>query len=397
MEGIERRYSSASTTAQRGWSIVLLALAPLLGGSMRGTRGHRDVVFDTTLRAMIGSRDHFEMTRRRCVFEYVHKRIGYIALASCVNADRARRSCADSVCGAIVGLLALVLPIATAPVVADVALRWQDDPSAVSPVLVDYLVDSNIVSDFVELVSANFAFEIPLVIAIGAASGPEYDARDNTIRLPHSYFEHAVRTQSSLLETDGAEGEETLAVRRALDIVEYTLYHLLGHALVGNDDVDFDATAEALSSWAMLGYWPAGAEQWQADITAFGRASQRLDGPLSDYWHEHALYGARERQLRCLIVGREPALLSAPGGATLAPMPAGGNEARSPWIDDCRREWRTLDAKARATLDTRLLEKAPLRRAIWRERADGGSKATGAGGSEATAGGARAPAGRGGN
>ena len=64
-----------------GWSIVFLALAQLLGGALRGTHGHRAVVMDAELKAMIGTGDHFQMTLRRCVFEYAHKLCGYVALA----------------------------------------------------------------------------------------------------------------------------------------------------------------------------------------------------------------------------------------------------------------------------------------------------------------------------
>ena len=63
-----------------GWSIALLALSQLVGGALRGTRGHHQVVMDAELRALIGSGDHYDMTLRRCVFEYAHKLAGYAAL-----------------------------------------------------------------------------------------------------------------------------------------------------------------------------------------------------------------------------------------------------------------------------------------------------------------------------
>ena len=69
-----------------GWSIMLLALTQLVGGALRGTRGHHQVVLDEELRALIGSGDHYLMTLRRCVFEYAHKLSGYAALVlSMVN------------------------------------------------------------------------------------------------------------------------------------------------------------------------------------------------------------------------------------------------------------------------------------------------------------------------
>lgn len=78
--------SLASIHGILGWSISLLALTQLVGGALRGTAGHRQVVLDAELRAMIGSGDHYLMTLRRCVFEYAHKLSGYSALVlSMVN------------------------------------------------------------------------------------------------------------------------------------------------------------------------------------------------------------------------------------------------------------------------------------------------------------------------
>lgn len=59
-----------------GWAIVVLAIVQGLGGLLRGTKG------GPTARAADGSLhgDHYDMTRRRLVFEGVHKVAGYLAL-----------------------------------------------------------------------------------------------------------------------------------------------------------------------------------------------------------------------------------------------------------------------------------------------------------------------------
>ncbi|EFO32070.1 cytochrome b561/ferric reductase transmembrane domain-containing protein [Roseibium sp. TrichSKD4] len=61
-----------------GWSVVLFALFQVAGGLMRGTKGGPT---DIDLRG-----DHYDMTSRRVVFEYIHKYLGYATLACAVAA-----------------------------------------------------------------------------------------------------------------------------------------------------------------------------------------------------------------------------------------------------------------------------------------------------------------------
>ena len=250
---------------------------------------------------------------------------------------------------AALALLAL-FPLGTAT--ADVSLRWQQGRTPSATLLADYLVDSDVITDFVDLVAANFAFAEPFVIAVGAASGPDYDVATNTVRLPYAYLERAVRTQAALLiDGPGGDGEEAAAVHRALDIVEYTLYHLLGHALAGRAGIEAEERAEGYSSWAVLGHHPDGAARWREASRAFGQATRRLDGPPEDYWHAHGLHAARERAVECWIVGREPAL----AGGSRTPFSAAE-------VTACESGWARLDSESRLALDALLLPDAPLRR-----------------------------------
>jgi len=64
-----------------GWASLALAVVQVTGGVLRGTKG------GPTSRAKDGSLrgDHFDMTRRRIVFEFVHQGAGYSALiVSCL-------------------------------------------------------------------------------------------------------------------------------------------------------------------------------------------------------------------------------------------------------------------------------------------------------------------------
>ena len=70
-----------------GWLVVLLVLAQLIGSWLRGTHGGPVDPFTRKPRpAALWPGDHFSMTRRRVIFEYVHKGAGYVLLALTVLA-----------------------------------------------------------------------------------------------------------------------------------------------------------------------------------------------------------------------------------------------------------------------------------------------------------------------
>ncbi len=59
-----------------GWTVIALCCTQFVGGWLRGSKGGpTDPAPDGSL-----SGDHFNMTRRRRIFEYVHKSLGYLAI-----------------------------------------------------------------------------------------------------------------------------------------------------------------------------------------------------------------------------------------------------------------------------------------------------------------------------
>ena len=253
-------------------------------------------------------------------------------------------------------LLLVVLATLSSASRADVSLRWQTTESSLSPLLASYLAKSKVISDFVMMVDENFTFDQPLVLELGASAGPDYEPVSNTIRMPYGFLERAVFTQSLVSDVaDEGNGENTNAVSRAIDVVEYTLYHLLGHSLVSDADEGADDTVEALSTYIMVEYWPNGAEQWAANVEAFGAASQKLDGPLSDYWHAHSLYKERQRTIQCWIEGsviQEECTLKS------TTQTACENYQR------CRASWNNLVKAAQPLLEPYLLPDSTLRRPL---------------------------------
>jgi hypothetical protein len=62
-----------------GWTVIALLAVQVFSGLLRGTKGGPT---DTELRG-----DHFDMTLRRLIFEYVHKFAGYVALGCAIAAS----------------------------------------------------------------------------------------------------------------------------------------------------------------------------------------------------------------------------------------------------------------------------------------------------------------------
>lgn len=77
--GFEFRWLSFHGTV--GWSLLLLGAVQIIGSAFRGTHG--GPVHPMTREAIPPERwhgDHYSMTRRRIVFEYLHKSMGYALL-----------------------------------------------------------------------------------------------------------------------------------------------------------------------------------------------------------------------------------------------------------------------------------------------------------------------------
>ncbi len=235
---------------------------------------------------------------------------------------------------------------------AGVTLQWQDGGKEVDQQVMTILADSRILSDFVALVEQNFELEPSLVLALGSSEGPSMNTDTHVLNLPNGYLAHAIATQSELVE------DRDEALERALDVVEYTLYYLLGHALAssaplaGKQNFDVDLQAEAMSTWVTLGQWDNGGEQWFANVSAFADASQKLDGSLDDFWHRHSLYQLREDQIGCWILGQDPA-----AHARLLPAALSGAKRRQ----SCAARWSALNDATLKALDPVLKRDSPLR------------------------------------
>ncbi|MBX2839252.1 MAG: DUF4344 domain-containing metallopeptidase [Gammaproteobacteria bacterium] len=241
---------------------------------------------------------------------------------------------------------ALIVGCLTQSARADVSFQWQNNNiSEKEALLASYLADSNVITDFVRVISENFNTEDPLSIVIGSSEGPSYDHEQHAIKLPFSYLENAIKSQVELLD----EGDN--ALNRAIDVVEYTLYHLLGHALVRDSSVDSDEIAQRLSTWIMLTHWPNGAEQWYQDVRVFAEASQKLDGGLEDFWHKHAINASRQREIECWILGYSPDQIE-----PLLPAVLDSAQRRT----ECVRAWQELQDHALTILTPLLQSEAKL-------------------------------------
>lgn len=181
-----------------------------------------------------------------------------------------------------------------------ISVEWLEPLTTLEQLTKVALQESNIVSDFASMVSTEYKIGATLSMVVGGEGAPAYNENKMTLTIPYSYLAAVVRAQSELVE------DRQKALAQGMDMVEYTLYHEFGHVLAADLSVDADQQAEDISTWLMLTHWPNGGEQWFTSIRAFAQASQKLDGPLSDYWHAHSLYKSRQRELECAILGSNP-------------------------------------------------------------------------------------------
>jgi len=196
--------------------------------------------------------------------------------------------------------ITLALCLTPTTLLASFEAHWQVPTPGTEELYAGALRDSGIVKDAFQLEALTLKWPDTLTLSMGGVGLPRYISNTHTVHIPYSYLAHAARAQFNF------EDSRATALQRGLDVVEYTLYHLLAHALLDNHSVDVDETAEQLSTWMMVTSFNNGGEQWLEDIEAFSRATQKLDGPLEDYWHDHGLAKRPAEQLNCLVIGSDP-------------------------------------------------------------------------------------------
>jgi len=219
---------------------------------------------------------------------------------------------------------------------ADVSIQWQQTTQSVAR---QVLERSNTIKDFTRIVEENFNTESDLLagLTVKIVDGglPDVLVSPPEIIIPYQFIVDSIKAQAELEESRQS------ALNTAIDKLEYTLYHLFGHLLIGDISPDADDDAESLSTWLMIKSFPNGAEQWFNNSKAFGRASQLLDGPLSDYWHSHSLYKSRQQQMDCWVLGSNPAKYERLLKQVLRPQ-----ERRQ----KCVVQWQELDVQSRERL-----------------------------------------------
>jgi len=88
LSGIQGSGAAALWHARTGWLVAALGIAQVLSGVLRGSKGGPT---DVRMRG-----DHYDMTPRRVVFEWVHKCGGYTALLLAVFATFSGLAAADA-------------------------------------------------------------------------------------------------------------------------------------------------------------------------------------------------------------------------------------------------------------------------------------------------------------
>ncbi len=205
----------------------------------------------------------------------------------------------------LISLVTLIFLLASSQAFADASAQWKAPVNDIQPMARSLLERSNVVSDFLQLINSNFKDSERLriddvTVVLNNRGAPSANLETRELSIPYEYVVQAITAQSKL------EDSREAALKRGIDTIEYTLYHLWAHVVTNEMSPDSDDNAEAISSWLMIKGWPNGGEQWFEDSQAFGRASQLLDGSLQDYWHAHSLYKTRNQTINCWILGSNP-------------------------------------------------------------------------------------------
>ena len=158
----------------------------------------------------------------------------------------------------------------------------------------------------------NESFRLPRDIAIifetipGGDTSPYYDPADGNIHVPYEFFYEAIGVFLGL----GSKDEE--AIDEAIDVVEFVVYHEVGHALVDALDIPVTGREEdavdGLAAAILIGVIEQGAgtvltaADWFAGLSEFGG-----DTIVAEQFADvHSLDDQRFYSLLCWVYGSNP-------------------------------------------------------------------------------------------
>lgn len=167
------------------------------------------------------------------------------------------------------------------------------------------LKDAAVVSELATFVSATFVLPERLTLELGASDGPLYDPSRKLIAMPYGFVEYVQR----LFRESGEAFDQDELDTVALDVLEHTLYHELGHALVemlqlpvvGKEEDAVDSLATIL----LIESFEEGPDM-VASVADLFYLEEQAGGEGVSFWDDHSLDIQRFYTALCLVYGSDP-------------------------------------------------------------------------------------------
>ena len=171
----------------------------------------------------------------------------------------------------------------------------------------------------------NDSFDIPhdVRIILGGEEGPLYDPETLEILIPHDFLISGFERHLAAVEDDLAESQANpyseepeldahdIARDIMLDVLEHTLYHEAGHALIDLLELPVvgreEDAVDVLATLMVLGLYPEGGEIALNAAFDFVLLEWEEGGiHEEDLRGEHSLDSQRSHAISCLVLGSNP-------------------------------------------------------------------------------------------
>ena len=167
------------------------------------------------------------------------------------------------------------------------------------------LNDAALLSDFATFVNGTLLLPERLTLEFGGSDGPLYDPAKSQIVVPYEFVDYTQKLFRQGVEK--IEQEELDAV--SLDVLEHTLYHELGHALVDMLELPIvgkeEDAVDGLATILLIESFEEGSDV-VASVADMFYLEDEASGEDVSFWDDHSLDIQRFYNTLCLVYGSDP-------------------------------------------------------------------------------------------